>query len=254
MKLPTFFSVSPKALAGMATVIAVVAGLSWWLGFQWRQTVPLRTITIAGNRHVASDRLNERVGIAGDTLIYAVKPADVVDRLLEDPWVASATVRRRPTGTLSVRVTEREPVAVLTRNGRPVLYLDGYGAAMGLAAGRPVDVPLLYGGGLTTLRAGETVTDARLLELLGTLDRLEDKRFDLISEIAVEPEGVAVFTTPLPDRPSVRVSLGNGGFGEKIGNLSAFWSQVVLPATVDADNPIREIDLRFDGQIITKHK
>ena len=52
---------------------------------------------------------------ASDTLRLALDPASLADRAARHPWVAEATVRRGATGTLSVRVTERVPVAPAVR-------------------------------------------------------------------------------------------------------------------------------------------
>src|SRR5690606_17431445 len=126
----------------LVLVLAVALG---WLGWNWRHTVPLKAVAIEGNTHVPSKTLNEQIAIGGDTLLFEIEPADVVERLLEVPWIATASVHRRLTGTLAVRVTERQPVAVLMRAGRPWLYVDRYGASMAVEEMKPVEVPVMHG-------------------------------------------------------------------------------------------------------------
>ena len=252
MKQVKLFAASRRTIVMLLGGIIVGTAGFGWLGWKWRHTVPLNTIVITGNTHVASTNLNKRVAITGDTLLYSVRTADVVERLLEDPWVATATVRRRPTGTLVVRVVERVPVAVLLRNGRPSLYLDRYGSAMQVTAGNPVDVPVLHEDRtLAGLKAGERTTEPRLLEMLETIAGLDEKIYDMISEVRVTPVGMTVFTTPLPDAPSVKVQFGDEKYEEKMQRLSAFWDQVMLESSREAVIEIKEIDLRYNGQIIT---
>jgi cell division protein FtsQ len=252
MEKLNLFSVSRRTLVMlMGCIIIAVSGFGW-LGWKWRHTVPLKTILVVGNTHVASANLNARVKIDSDTLLYDVKPADVVERLLEDPWVASATVRRRPTGTLAVRVVERTPVVVLLRRGRPSLYLDRYGSAMRVTAGNPVDVPVLHDDRfLKTLTPGDRTVEPRLLEMLDTISGLDDRVYDLISEVRVTPAGMTLYTTPLPGAPSVRVQFGDEEYQEKMRRLAAFWAQAMLGSSREAVIAIKEIDLRYNGQIIT---
>lgn len=235
----------------MVVGLVAAALLLGWLGYTWRHSVPLKTITITGNSHVGSDKLNERVGIEGDTLLYAIDTAGVIDRLLEEPWVASATIRRWPTGTMAIQIVEREPVALVMRSGRPAVYLDRYGVAMRVAPGNPVDVPVVASSIVANVQPGDRVDHAHLQEMLDVLAGLDERVFDLVSEVDVAAESVALYTTPLPDGPSIRVELGADGFAEKMGRLAAFWADVVLgPARPEA-RTINRIDLRYDGQIIT---
>jgi len=235
-------------IVSLVALITATAGLGW-LGYQWRNTVPLDVIAISGNTHVASTTLHERVGITGDTLMFRIRPEDVIERVQQDPWVASAMVTRRPTGTLAVRVVERQPVAIVLRRGEPTVYLDRYGVPMAVTRGVPVDVPVLHWPSTgAALEAGSAIEDPRLLEMLNVLADLESATFDLISELNLDASGLYVFTTPLPARRSVRVSMGSEGYREKLERLAHFWSRVVIAHPGD---DIREIDLRYDGQIIT---
>jgi hypothetical protein len=249
MTKPQPLSMTRAGTVALFIVVLVVAAALGWLGWKWRHTVQLKTIVIEGNTHVPSKALHELIAIEGDTLLFDIEPADVVERLKDVPWVATASVHRRPTGTLAVRVTEREPVVVLMRDGRPWLYLDRYGSSMAVATGKPVDVPVVHGAAADDdLQAGAQIADDRVLELLDVVARLDDASYDLISEVLVARSGLSLFTTPLPGGPSIRVLLGSGGFAEKLRRLEVFWSRVMLTRPGDG---IREIDLRFDGQIIT---
>lgn len=237
------------ATVALFIVVLLVASALGWLGWKWRHTVQLKTIVIEGNTHVPSKALHDRIAIEGDTLLFDIEPADVVERLKGVPWVATASVHRRLTGTLAVRVTERQPIAVLMRDGRPWLYVDRYGSSMEVEVGKPVDVPVVHGTAANdNMQPGARIADDRVLELLDVVARLDAASFDLISEVQVGGSGLSLFTTPLPGGPSIRVLLGSSGFDEKLRRLEVFWARVMLARPGDE---IREIDLRFDGQIIT---
>ncbi|MEL6443585.1 MAG: FtsQ-type POTRA domain-containing protein [Bacteroidota bacterium] len=242
-------------------VLAVVAALSV-LGWRWRATLPLETVAVEGTRHAAPAEVLRLIGLAADsgvpasdTLLFALDPAILADRAARHPWVAEATVRRGATGTLSVRVTERVPVALaLDAAGRPARYYDAHGYAMPLVpttneTAVRYDLPLLRGR-LPESHPTQPVEDAALRGLLAALPTLPPATDALVSEVERRADGTyRLRTPPTGASGALTVTLGTEPDAATFQTLRAFWEQAVLtqPHTV-----FRSVDLRYDGQIITR--
>lgn len=245
---------TPQAPAwtGPALALSIVAVLGLALGWNWLNGLPVKQIAITGQQHASAATLQQIARVSQDTLLFAIDPALVEDRLLQHPWVQEAVVRRLPPGTLAIRVAERKPVALaLNRRGIPRYYLDREGHQMPADTMGAYNVPLVRGV-QEPMKTAQPVTQKSLLALLAALAETTARTDALISEIDLLPGGdVDLYTTPVPGRGPIRVRLGQGGFTNKLDRLEAFWHQAVLPR---AGAQFEWIDLRFDGQIVTREK
>lgn len=239
------------------------------LGWRWRAQLPLTEVVIGGARVSDVAKLRALMELPGGLAPEGSLGADstqmlfdldadlLADRVQRYPWVAAASVSRRPSGALVVRVEERAPVALaLDARGRAYYYLDATGAMMpagdALAARAAFDVPLLRGA--PDYHPARGTRDPAVLDLLATLASLPPETDALVSELAIRrtPRGTAdlwLWTTPAAGHPALEVRLGAGRTGEKLRTLRAFWERAVRtrPGT-----GFERIDLRFDGQVVTR--
>ncbi len=235
------------ALGAIVLAVAALVGLAW----RWQATLPLSGVAVGGTVWADSAEVVRLAAVEADTtvLLFDLDPALVADRVRRAPWVRDARVRRLPTGTLSIRVEEREPVAlVLSADGRPSHFLDAEGYGLPLRPGAVYDVPLLRGA-VPAYHPTRPVESAALLELLAALAEADATTDALVSEVVLGAGGDALLrTSPGGGHPSLPVRLGTGGYAEKLARLEAFWTQAVLsrPST-----RFRTVDLRFDGQVVT---
>ncbi len=125
----------------VASVAAAVIGGAGWLvmsGWVERQmtslTVSLSDISADlgftvdrvladGRKETTSSQILSTVGVRLGEPIFAVDLVAARDRLLTLPWVATATIERRLPGTLYVRITETQPLALWQKQQR--LHLLG---------------------------------------------------------------------------------------------------------------------------------
>lgn len=235
-----------RALALLA--LAAVAALGV-VGWRWQASLPVRAIDVHGNVHADSTALLDLAAVPDSAMLFSVDPEILADRIRRHPWVAEAGVTRWMTGTLSIGVTERVPVAlVLDGAGRPSYFFDAAGFMMPLAAGAAYDVPLLQGR-FGPYQPTQPTEDSAVLGLLAALAAVPPATDALISSVERGADGTfTLVTAPTPGGAAVPVALGRGGFDEKLARLQAFWDQAVLTRP---DTPVRRIDLRFDGQIVT---
>jgi cell division protein FtsQ len=233
---------------GLAALGAALA-----LGARYAATVEVRAVTVAGAVHADPDELVRLAAIPDSARLMDLDPRLLADRVARDPWVYGVRVSRRPDGTVLLRVTEREPVALaLDASGRPAHYFDLEGhmmPAVPSALRHGYDVPLLVGS-LPRFLPTQPVEDPALRRLLTALAGANPVADALISAVERAPDGsLTLHTAASPSGVSLPVALGREGSAEQIARLQAFWEQAVLPGP---DAPIRQIDLRFGGQIITR--
>jgi cell division protein FtsQ len=173
----------------------------------------------------------------------------VADRVARHPWVKTATVtKQRARRTLQVAVTERAPAAIVVDgSGRPAYYLDPAGYAMPVPDSAETDVPLVR-----SLDAAyhpvRRVAPPALRAVLGALPATGTE--SLVAEVVVRPDSsVDLVTTPVGAYDALSVRLGTGRIRAKLRRLRAFAEQVLATRPKKS---IGEIDLRFDGQIVTR--
>ena len=236
-------------LARRAAAVAALGllGAAWW----WQHTLPVSRIDVTGTVHADPAEIARLTGVRPDSdAVFAVSTELVADRAQRSPWVRTAAVRRLPSGTLSVRVTEREPVVLVMRDGRAAGYFDAAGVALPLVADTVLyDVPLLTGS-VPDVAPGARAESAALRETLAALGAADAATDALVSEVEWHGAGRAVlWTTPAGGHPSIPVRLGRTGVAGQLARLRAFWDQSVLPRP---RTRFRSVDLRFDGQVVTE--
>ena len=237
-----------RSAAWLAALLVVV--ILGWLGWSRVARLPLRDVTVEGAVMAHADRLLALARLESDSLLVSVSPSMVDDRVSRHPWVREARTNRLPDGTVSIRVTERTPVLlVLSASGRPEYYVDRDGHRMPYEAGHAFPVPVLRGF-TEPYHPVRVVRNSSIRELVAVIPDLEPEVNALLSEFRYSTAtGVDLVTTPTPTGETLGVHLGRSGFRTRFERLEAFWDQAVLTRP---GVRYTSVDLRFDGQIITR--
>lgn len=98
-------------------------------------------IRVVGEDRLRAAEIVRRSGIEPGTNILFLDAGAVERRLEADPWIRDARVTRQLPSTVTIRVVERTPVAVMERDGRPVLVAAD-GTELGPVA-RDLRLPVL---------------------------------------------------------------------------------------------------------------
>lgn len=236
-------------LVAICAAVFVVAGLSYQ-GWTWLDGLVVRHVVVDGYRHADEAAILAVARVDSGVRLLDVEPAVIADRARRHPWLRGADVRRLPPGTVRIAVEERKPVALaLAGDGRPEAYLDQEGYPMPLVPGAVYDVPLIRGLRLPENRT-QPIDAEPVIELLAALAIVEPVLDALISAFEVDSGGeIILHTAPAGTQGSIEVRLGSRGYAEKFQRLNAFWAQAVLSRP---EQTFDTIDLRFDGQIVTR--
>ncbi len=247
-----------------AIFVVLLMGALGVIGWRWRSDVTLQSIEIvsacetewrlfssqscpplnSSDQQIA-DRLSSWMG----TPLYDLDPTEVVERVETLPWIQEARMERSQSGTLTLTVSEREPVLLAMRRGQAFHFIDADGFRMPLVAGVAYDVPLLHG--LTEeYDPLKPVAEPAVRELAVVLGDLDPAIHALLSEIELRRSDDIIFhTTVLDNRGSIEVRMERGDIRRQLVKLHAFWHQALLS---DPERQVRQIDLRFDSQIVTR--
>jgi len=235
----------------LAALIAVVGGVLvlGMLGWQWQVTAPVERVAVTGTRHAPPDTLRRLARVDSGMVMSAIDARLVSDRVTRHPWVRSVDVeKRRASRILELAVTERTPAGlVVDASGRPAFYVDAEGYAMPLPDSTGYDVPLIRGLAADYHPIQRVVPPAlrSVLPVLQTADAAS-----LVGSVTVRADSsLYLTTTPIGAHGALPVRIGAGSVAQKLKRLQAFAQQVLA---TQPEAAIAQIDLRFDGQIITR--
>lgn len=231
----------------LATALFIM-GMAILLGLYWNSTVTVRKVTFSGNYFVDKEELRETVniplGIAPDSLDFM----RISGKLEQIPYVGQARVDVEPGGNLEIVVTERQPIAMLTK-GTEKIYVDKAGIMLPIINGKAADVPILYG--FKPGRAGDTLQSDAWRATRSFLAAVQQHPVynATISEVAWtgREEGVVA----LSHENGVKLIFGRDAFDTRLRNWKAFYGQVIREKGIDR---MRSVDLRFEGQIVTREQ
>lgn len=156
------------AWRGLAAVVAAgeLALLVWlWFG----PVFAIHAVQVVGARHLTTSEVTRYVQGGGSVL--AVDGAAAQQRLEDQVWVRSATVQPQLPGTVVVRVSEWQPVAVYhAGSSKKLFWISSQAVILGGAAssGALVDI---QGPGGGDPHPGDRVLDPQLLTALVNIQK-----------------------------------------------------------------------------------
>jgi cell division protein FtsQ len=228
-----------------ALALALVLARLPWVEVRKRFVV-LTEIQVEGVRYLDAARIAKGAGLAIGQDLIAVDCARARQALLLHPRIERATVSRRWPRGVRIQIVERTPV-LLVRRDAP-WELDSAGVLLApLAPGVLSDVPLLAGASFAGLPEGARVTRAPVRRGLAWVQALSARSLQLtgtVSEVDVsEPQATGIV---LMDGTRV---VGEA-WPPDLRSLSAL--RVVLADLKRRGTTAREVDLRFQGQVIVR--
>jgi cell division protein FtsQ len=206
----------------------------------------LAVVEVVNQKRLSREEIITLAGVKPGDAMLGLRLKRIGEQLVRNPWIATVKVRRYFPHTLTIELTEREPVAVV--NMGYLYYLDKNGDVFKpLTAGDSLDFPVLTGLNEEDMGKDPARAKAALQEAVALIARLKGSAvFTLadISEIHYDRGyGFTLFTAG----GGVPVKLGNGDFTEKLARLARIYKDIQGQLQM-----VDYIDLDFSDKIIVK--
>lgn len=215
-------------------------------GLYLENNTRIDAVKFVGNHYTDVESLESAlaspVGMLADSISY--------DSLFMDlktlPYVEDATVSMGIRGTLTFKVMEREPFAMLVDGNRRVYLAEG-GIKLPIIPEKVKDVPLVYGFSARSLSDTLKSDSYQQIENFLIAARENELGWITISEVSWnEREGVVALTY----ENGVKLLFGRDQFQQKMKNWEAFYTDVISKKGIGS---FSRIDLRFEDQIVTQN-
>ena len=180
-------------------------------------------IEITGTQRFSRSQILEMAHLDARTNLVALKPALVEQALQAHPWIAKAELSRHWPNHITLRLTERIPLALVQLED--LYYIDRSGSLFKPSSpSDPHDFPVITGLSREQFPAGQSVPStlvSQTLELLGLLqDAAGPLKSSYVAEINVDSErGFTLYLSGL----KTSFYLGSTELPEKIKNLTKVW-------------------------------
>lgn len=224
----------------------LVLGLAVVGGLYWSSTMTVTNVQFEGNHFVSTEDL-EMIEVPTGMNPDSMNFADIRNRFERIPYVKHADISVQPSGNLMIRITERKPIAQLA-DGTKKMYVDKDGLRLPMILGKTVDVPILYGFRATPLN--DTLKSEAFKATSDFLVSIRNNPVSdaTISEVAwTKKDGIVALT----NQNGVKLIFGKGNFANRLRNWEAFYGKIIKQKGIEK---MRSVDLRFEGQIVTREQ
>ena len=132
----------------MLVMLFVGAGRWGFRTLERSGTFSVRRVTVQGNRMSNEAQIRTLADIKRGDQLFSVTPEEVAERIRQHPWVDRAEVERVWPDTLTIRVHEHRPLAMINIEGKQqgLYYLDHHGIIFApVESLQDIDYPVITG-------------------------------------------------------------------------------------------------------------
>lgn len=236
-----------KVTLGLAGV--ALLGGALFAGYRALASVSLfrlKKIELSATRRISREEVLAITGLEPGRDLVRMDLKKMGEQLSQNPWVETVRIRRSYPDTVSIALTEREPLAVV--NMGYFYYLDGTGTIFKvLNQGDRLDYPVITGFSEEDLNgdpAGMREALAATCQLLALLRAKCSFILADVSEIHYDKGyGFTLFTAS----GALPVKVGSGDFSAKFSRLARIYQNLKAE-----QQTIQYIDLDYSDKIIVK--
>ena len=201
------------------------------------------SIRIRGNHFISAEELGPYLQKIEGRNIFRIDIQDVAGRVRKHPWIKEVSIRRELPGTLWVNVSERTP-AVYVNNDHNLYLADEEGVILGDKTENALILPVVYGITLPKKGARNKGPLEGLPAAIEVNRELSSLPWIDLSTTGIEVEERGQIVLHLK---GYRIRLGRGGYREKLKRFNE-----IAKNLEEKGIPYKEIDLRFDNQVIVR--
>lgn len=198
----------------------------------------IKNIDVAGNKSLSRDQILEMASLNSQTNLLALRPTAVEQALQTHPWIAKAELERRWPNRITLRITERRPVALVQLD--KLYYTDLSGFLFKPASpDDPHDFPVITGLTQEHFPNGQRPPSALVVQVVKLLALLQESPMPLtisqVAEIHADPErGFTIYLNGL----KTALDLGFTDLPEKIKKMNKVWPFLVQRGYLDRTGSI----------------
>jgi POTRA domain, FtsQ-type len=154
----------------IATLVAgLEAALLAWLWFG--PALSVHTVAVVGARHLTVGQVAQAAGLQGSASLLSVDAVSAQQHLLDQVWVRTATVQPQLPGTVTVQVSEWQPVAAYHAGPSTKLFLLSSQAIVLGPTPNSAGLVVVQGPAGADPHVGDRAIDAQLLTALINMQR-----------------------------------------------------------------------------------
>jgi len=238
-------------ITGLAKIILVVACFyGIFSSYRFITHSPrfnINEIHLVGHERLSNEELSSWIGaIIGDN-IFKLELDGVSKRLVEHPWIQSASARRVLPQGIYVEIKERTPFAKIQME--QIYVIDNYGILLGTDLRGANTLPTITGIKMKNHQIGSNVTDEeiiRSLKMMHSLNQLSTFEKNPIDNVHISSRYRITFSTNTQD---VKVHMRPEIAQESFKNLV-----LALGAIEKNEKDLSYIDLSFKNRVVVKHR
>jgi len=206
----------------------------------------LREVVIEGCRKISEREILSMTQLDRRPNILSVELDALRNKVETNPWIARAEIRRIFPDSISIKVTERRPAAIILL--ARLYYIDAQGAIFArVPEDQDIDYPILTGLHREDFKANPDQSRALLSKALTLVTVMEDgevlSKKD-ISEIHMDKAfGISIYTK----EGAIEIKLGLDHYEPKWKRLERVWRHLREMSL----NPL-SIDCNYEKRIIVK--
>jgi len=206
----------------------------------------IKAVAVSGSHYLSDTEVIHLAGLESAERIWNTDLQGAVTAIETYPFIEKASVVRKIPDKLEIKITEKEPVALLNFKG-DLYALDRDGLVLPSIPGSMYRLPVISGSFKGGLRTGSAISRGSAFKALTVVTAIiasKPAMYNDISEVTVKSDGnIVVYTR----EHGIPVQVGSGQILRKVVCLGAIMEQLKKERTLSKTS---YIDLRFKGQVV----
>lgn len=231
---------------GMAAALLVIGGLLAAFVHRLTSSVPfpVQKIVVNDTKRVSKAELIALSGLSPGDDLLRLRLKSIGSQIEANPWVDEIKIQRIFPGTVSINITEREPLAIV--NLGLLYYLDSRARLFKpLNFGDKLDYPVISGFAEEDLSNDPSGTEEALkkaCQLLTLLQKQDVLRLTDLSEVNYSKrDGLTIYTT----KNSMPINIGNTDLPAKLARFVQIYEHLK-----EQQPGLKRIDLDYKDRIV----
>jgi len=244
-------SVFLTLITGLAKMVLVVAcSYGIFSSYRFITQSPrfnINEINLVGHKRLSNEELSPWIGTIIGKNIFKLELDGISKRLVEHPWIQSASARRVFPQGIYLEIKERTPFAKIQME--QVYVMDNYGVLLGADLRGTNKLPTITGIKMKNPKIGSNVADEEIirgLKMMRRLNQLPMFEKNPIDNVHISSRYRITFSTHTQD---VKVHMRPEIAQESFKNLV-----LALGAIEKNEKDLSYIDLSFKNRVVVKHR